>query len=375
MLLILFQLFAQFVFLTGGVLLAVFPTSVIGIFIGRIFVGHATGLTYLTMLANCGEIPTLWNRGTITSLIQLALSLGIFVFTICNTIVTSESNPHHLNRVIGCITVLIIVLTYVCHHFIGIESPVYLLATEKYSDASILMRDLRNENYESRETRYEYEQIRIMVIEDSLEMNSVFKTKSFYLMLFVKFLATFMFTQPLNYIKIALVSEYIELWSFQATLLMGVKVLVSLIPIFSIDGHGRRCHILWLSRFTAIVLVGLGIAVIFKTWVVTIIVFIVEIMTGMGLTMAVDTLCTEVFSTRKKGTGLSFLLSVENVVHIILIALTMTMELSKTFYYVTVFLSAILIWVLGIIEIPETRRLTLKEARKRFHGIDFSCKM
>lgn len=349
--------------------------------LARLFIGYGFGMTYLTLLALSGELSSKLNRGMITSLIQLSITIGIFVFSLTNDLILGTGH-YKLNRVIAILSLLLIVIAYILNYFITTESPVYLLGIEKYSDASLLIKRLRDEEHESSDTRYEYEQMRIMVLQDQMERRlTIFKSSTFYFLLCIKTLSIFTFTNPLNYIRLTMATPNmgpIFGYHFHATILIFVKLLISLIPLFTMDIIGRRAHIIWTGRILPFILIFLGICVILNAkWVVWIPLVLYEIATGLGLLMAIDTISTEIFLTCKKGTGLSFAIFIENVLQIILLSPSIFIgpTTSKVFHYVPIFITAFLVVFLGFIEIPETKNKSLKEARKKYRSIRFQFKL
>lgn len=363
-------------YIIGGTILSIFPVPIVSIFIARVIFGYCFGLTYLTMIAKCGEISSLWNRGTLISCIQLSFTLGIFIFTMLNAFYKNEILMN-LNRIIAGVTIAIAVFSYILNYCLGVESPVFLFQNDKYSEAINLMKKLRNEEHESRDTRYEYEELRLMTLEDSLEGSSIFYQKTFYFILLLKTLVTLTFTNPINFARIFLASKYISninAVAVQSVLLISVRILTTIFPIVTMDSFGRRIHILWTARLTTLILIVMGILAIIDTWSIVIFLFIYEAVTGFGMHATVDTFSSEIFSTKKKGIGLSFLVCVESIIHLLLSVLAIQVNMSD-FYYLIMFFTAIFTLLMGFMEIPETRRLTLREARKRFHRIEFNFKL
>lgn len=333
-------------------------------------------MTYLTIIAKAGEIASIWNRGMLISFIQLFLMLGIFLFTLLYALYIKDKLIN-LNRMIAGITIAIAVFSYILNYALGVESPVYLFRNEKYSDASNLMKRLRGEEHESRDTLYEYEQLRVMVLEDSVVTSSIFYQKTFYFILLLKIFATLTFTNPINMARIILATQKIgdiNSIAWQGVLLISVRILSTLFPIITMDSFGRRIHIIWTARLTTIVLIVMGILTITDTWAIVVFLCLYEVVTGFGMHAAVDTFSTEIFSTEKKGIGLSFLICVESIIHLLLTVISVAVNMSN-FYYLIMFFTAIFTLLMGFIEIPETRRLTLREARKRFHRIEFNFKL
>lgn len=284
----------------------------------------------------------------------------------------------NVNRMVAGITIAISAFSYIFNYALGVESPVYLFRNEKPSDANNLMKKLRGEEEsESRDTQYEYEQMRLMVLEDSVETSSIFYQKTFYFILVLKIFATLTFTNPINYARIAIATDKIgpiNSIAWQGVLLISARILASFVPIVTMDSFGRRVHIIWIARLTTILLIVMGILVITDTWAIVIFLFLYEAITGFGMNATVDTFSAEIFSTEKKGIGLSFLVCVESIIHLLLTVITVEVNMSN-FYYLIMFFTAIFTLLMGFMEIPETRRLTLREARKRFHRIEFNFKL
>lgn len=323
------------------------------------------------MLAYTGEISQKQNRGAITSLIYISTTIGILIFCIVNTL-TNGAYKYDMNRIFGCVTAVLSGASFICILWLTQESPLYLLLEDTRVKAVGTLLKLRGEQIESAETEEELEKMQILINDDKNDNKSIFKNQSIYFMLALKFLSVLTFNYSINTIRLFMVEESIgpiNEYSVQPVFLVIVRLVSALIPFITLDLYGRRFHIIWTARGCSICLILSAIIVGTTNWTPIVSVFLYEIVQGFGLQMAIDVISTEIFTTKKKGTALGFVIFFESFLQLLILSITLLVTITDTYTIIVFSVFGVLIGLLSFLKIPETKNLFMKDARNVYYGV------
>lgn len=279
----------------------------------------------------------------------------------------------------GIVSGVLSLISLVISYFFTYESPVALISQDLDSDAQECLVKLRNEKYITLTIREDFHALKEMVSRDSRQEGSIYKISNFYFYILLKLLAITVFNYPLNMTRLAIVQSTVRPffgYNLQSFLLALLRFIFGLVTVFIVDETGRRMILIWSIRFGAVIALPLAITFVSNAYMAMgIFNFIFECMTSFGLLTIVDVYSGEIFTTKKKGTGLSLVNCYEQVLHIILLNIGILVGLQFAVTTVFLFLTTILLVLFSFLHYPETKRLPLIEATKKFMGVKFNWKL
>lgn len=346
--------------------------SIIGMIFGRLIAGYSYGCAYIGLIVYAAEISTKYNRGKLTALMHLGLTLGVLIFTVIIPF-TAANEEFGIIIAIGVISGVLSLIALVINHFFTYESPVALIIQDLDSDAQESLVKLRSEKYITNDIRENFQSIKDMVTRDLRYNGTIYKIPTFYFLLLLKLIAIVVFSYPVNVTRLNLAKSTIVAfygYNLQSLLLALVRTLISIAVVFVVDVTGRRLLMTWSIRISA--LLGFALAISFAASaynVATVFNFGFELSSSFGILMIVDIYSGEAFTTSKKGIGLSLVNCFENLLHIILIFIGVLAGIEFVVSVVFLFITAAVLLIGGFISYPETKKMSLVEATKRFLGI------
>jgi hypothetical protein len=346
------------------------------IFPARIFAGLGFGLAYPAVLIHACEVAVPQLRAMIVGCIPFAVTFGVFSASSSLLPVHATRNYEvDPTRTIGINGVVIIVSGLIIAAFFNRESPVFLIKKHRDQEALDIMIRLRSESYETSEIRKDFEDMKLMVFEDSKSNVNIFDKKNrcqLYFIVLLKIIVVASFNMPLNLIFLEATETkfYNGENDPSGMILSGIKWIIMLIMTFFIDQDRKK--------FYKISCGLAGTALIFLSilpqymedkideWTKTVVAaIIVQISSGLAMGMLPDIYATEAFDTKKKPLALAFALAVEFSAQIGFVIM---------FYYFDVEPTHLIggcgtFTVIGVIVscfLPNTSGLSLREARNNF---------
>lgn len=258
--------------------------------IGRFLCGISAGCYSFVLPIYVGEISTNEIRGTLLSLFQVALNLGVlFVFTI----------GHFSTLIILNIVCMSIPIIYSLAFLILPESPPFLISQHREAEAENSLKKLRGKFYK---TGDEIDALKAKQEESELQKKSfveVFKTKST-MKAFIIIMLQFLFFQMsgingvLLYATTIFVEAGINLEPGIASIIVSfVQVLATFISIVFVDRFGRKILLCLSNGFMCLSLIGIasyftlkdaGESVESLSWLplLSLCIFVIAFSAGMG---------------------------------------------------------------------------------------------
>lgn len=362
----------------------------IGILFGRIMAGLGHGLVYNVVIVHAGENSMKQIRGIITASINCFLWSSIFIGSLLiATVQMGVSTTISSDRMIGIFGLAFSVFALMYTTFWTEESVVYLLNRGKLGEALELMSKLRNEPETSSKISDDFEETRLMVNRDKLENQNIFKNnneKPLVLMVVLKFLHVltnnFLFNWTFMIITVKIMPPGNRRMS--PVVLTAVRFIGSVLQTFLGDTFGRKTFLNTSCALSCVTVLILEIMLISVTdytkiteWVVSTLCILFQFFVAFGVDPMHNVILSEAFGTSKKNWSVVFVNLCENVAHIFIIGICFVDgAIIETTYHLVLFISVTLILILVVISVfylPESRGLSLSQARDVFRNITTRC--
>lgn len=371
-------LLSNFLLLFSSGALIAYPVDFYVVVFTRYFAGIAHGLCYVTIISHLSENCTKWIRAMHASANFLFLNIGLVISLpaiIAYANGKLDVHPLRVNGIVCC--VISIIAIYFTIKF-SKESVIDLINAGHDIKALRTMQYLRCENFETTCIRDDFDDMKMMILEDkTIDSSSIItdsNLKPLMLTLLLKVAFVLSFNNSLNVIRLNV--HFANDFILVCTLLP--RVLIGFIVIYTIE-HGRRIHFITSSTLTAIVIIILGFLKLFQLQynLIDLILFIIyEIAVSLGVGSVSCVYDSEAFRTIKKTKSIAFTSIIEQILQIIFILLTIFIfnDASRVFELkfseeIFLFSSAALLIVITIYmfyHIPETKAVSIRRTRNMF---------
>ena len=339
----------------------------------RLLAGWAFGISYVTTLVHGGEIVHQRQRGLVLTSVNFMLMIGVMTLGAL-TIAPQQEGTMPAIRLIGIVSGVIVVMTFMIMSFFVQESPVGLIMDKKDEEALKIMIKVRSETQENFDIRTQFIELKTMVEEDALRNTGLFKDQNlvpFEIILLMKIAFVLSFNWPLNNIILHSVDMSADGVDLTEIFLMTARYIPIMIGLFTID-LARRPHFLISALGSSVMLISIGIifaAMDAPSNTLLIILWIVfQIFAGMGLGFTGDVMASEAFNSYKKLRSIGILTFTESALQIILIWSFFLVDLhSQRFIILIVFGVIMLAIVIRLFfKLPETARMSIRQSRSEF---------
>lgn len=353
----------------------------------------AHGIVQVTSLIYAGEIACKELRGSVVSFFFQCTLFGIFVFSLFGYLLdaTKLDSKFEINRAIGVTIFFILILVMGQIFFIKYESPVTLLQKNDPEMALAVFAKLRGEENASDYTKKEFEELDVMVQEDTKDSYNIFIDGNWQPLIYVtlmRFIATLTFNFPINFIRGLYV--FLTLHSngdlndnTGQLLLAGVAVITHLILMSLVDVIGRKPLFTMSAGLSGILLIVAG--VVFNNENIYILVSVdkygvmfiaFEFLCALGARAIPDVTTSEAFAIKKKPLSIAITFVIEHILHIIITAATFDKTFTRDYIVGIMIAFGVLIIIATValqIVVPETKRTSLRDSTALMkHKMQFS---
>ncbi|XP_052872916.1 uncharacterized protein LOC128278269 [Anopheles cruzii] len=356
------------------------PHNLYAITVVRCLAGLAHGLALPLVLIHGGEILLKELRGVIMAAVNFCMVCGVLLGAVLYTVDTEPLDAHRLIGIVGlCYMLMAVFLNY----FVCYESPVFLVQRKRDADAIQSMMKLRNESSETWEIRNELTEIKAMLAEDEQTSTSIFRDgnlRPLVLLGMAKVASVLSFNYAVNSIKLYVIDVALksDSYSIATVVLLSIRSLIGLAGIFAVDLVGRRALVLVSCVSTALAMIAMAIAYLatdhLSADVGMAIFFACEVGASLGITFVPDVLCSEAFNTRKKALSIVAVQALEQVLHVIIFAITFDWNFrDQDRYGGTLLVAGLPMLVVAYAlyrKLPETTKMSIRQARIEFYKRD-----
>ncbi|XP_059611025.1 uncharacterized protein LOC132257961 [Phlebotomus argentipes] len=361
-----------FISVIGNAPLIGFPNESIVIILCRILAGVSHGFIYITTIIHASENAIKEIRGLILASIHFCIIASVFTTSIMMAIGQEavDSDGYEPNMVIGIIGTVYSLLAAMCVPCLTYESVVFLIERQRYSEAIRNIIKLRNESVETWEIKNDFDEMKLMVVEDVRTSKSIFKDgnlRPLFLLLLVKFLFILSFNYSLNMIKFLAVDE-ILMGHWSSAWLFGIRLTAGTFALCFMDVFGRRIFLAVSAGGTSISLLIYGFLNLGALDGSYVGIIASEVFLGLGLGSVADVLFSEAFSSRKKVLSMIVVTVFDYVIQMALILSFLNVP-TRSYEDAFVFTTGGLMIVITIflyLQLPETRYMSLRQTRDEF---------
>ncbi|KAJ6649717.1 H(+)/hexose cotransporter 1 [Pseudolycoriella hygida] len=376
------------IMLIGNLLLIIWDGETAAIIVGRIILGAAHGAVFVTLITHAGENAAHNMRGTVVSTLNASLYAGIFVSVVLSgTVRFIWQNPVTLSaeRIIGILGALISALSIICSLIATVETIPFLLYRNDRVNAMTNLKFLRDAPFETSELKQELDEFDVMIAQDKQNSGNIFTNgngKPLLLMTMMRLMVALTNNVLINVIAITFSTQLLSVFNIRLVPLIVVapRLGMALIQIFYADVFKRKLQIFLSAASAATVIILFGIllntltAFTFRDLYVHGILFAVlwlifQFSCGIGMDQMQDVYLSEAFSTAKKPWSIAFVTAFEHLFHIFMIGMyrvdiTTSVQLNALIFCTGIVV--LLIAVILVFTLPETRRVSLRSARDLF---------
>lgn len=360
---------------TSAICFILYPTNISIIQIARIISSLGNGMVYLVLLIHASELSIPRIRGYHVSIISFCHFIGVLLTTSnLSEVYKTRSYENDPTKMLGYSGLICIVSSLLLALLFNRESPVYLIQKYKEKEAMNNLMRLRSELHESLSIRDEFNELVLMVKEDSQStMNITHYCYQFITVIIFKSLFVFSFNMPLNmyFLDLAKTHFYDGEVDNTGLYLLSARLIAMMVAMVFIDF--KRIQLFIFSS------VGSGVILIFlwqypvqdDSIYSAIISIAFQVFAGFGISIISDIYLVDSVNTRIKPIFILLTTIYEVLLHIILIV--------SYFYFKIIISNFLLIFgvmmTLAIIAypfnsknkiFPDTSGLSLRKARNKF---------
>lgn len=311
----------------------------------------------------------------VVSTVHLCLIVGIFstsssLFPVYDTrqYQVDPTKTLGMNGLICILTGLLIAI------FFNRESPVFLIKKYREEDAIKIMIRLRSESHETADIRRDFNELKLMAMEDGRSNLNIFDKQNrwpLFVVFVMKVIFVASFNLPLNlvWLEAAEIELYNGTNDASGMFLSGTRFIVILVMMFFIDVKHIKFYMISavvssLVLFTAIYSIDSSGGTMDQRNVLVILAFIFQASSGAGIGILSDVYATEAFNTKKKPFSIAFVSAIEFGLQILFVAVFFYVQYSLL-SILAVFAVTLAIGVLAFF-IPDTSGMSLRNARNKF---------
>lgn len=380
--------------IVGNVLFIIWDQDGEALAVGRLLMGLAHGIAYVTLITHAGENASKKLRGTTLSIINCMLYSGIFVSVVITGTVRYETviQPETISsgRIVAIVGVVLAIASIGCTIWKNMESVPYLLHSNNQVQAMENLKELRGAARETLALTIEMEELHLMVTQDKRDNWNMFtdnNAKPLGLMILMRLMVALTNNMLINFVAIIMVEGmffFINFTPFNERLvpliIVAPRLAMSIVQIFYADVLKRKIQLIVSSILAPITLIVIGIVYNaapitsinqLRTVAIVIVVLwlLFQFSCSIGMDQMQDVYLSEAFSTAKKRWSLPIVVGVEHMLHILMIGMYFVGVTSDVHMSIIIFVSGGVVLVLAIVLVlilPETRNMSLKQAKDSF---------
>lgn len=358
--------------------------------LGRFIAGLGHGIAYVTTISHGAENVIKEMRGRLISSIHFLIYSSVFTLSIVMMYSYPFTGGIRTERMVGILAVAFSIMGLAFTPCLTYESIVYLLYGNDEQHALENMIKLRSESVVTWNISNDLQELKLMVTEDRLKSRNITKDSNLrplLLMLALSVVTGLSSNLILNTNLIEITKKsFIDLGesindtdpnmsSIATVILVTFRFAAGIVMVLFGDLFSRKK----ILRLTAgVSAMSLLIAQILSrytleytngiNWISGVFVVAFQIFIGAGVESMQHVLMSEAFSTAKKYWSIAFIAVIESLIQIAIIAISFIDE-GDIFVSIFVYCSIVLIALMTVLlhmKLPETRGISLRQARDEF---------
>ncbi|XP_012157466.1 uncharacterized protein LOC101457799 [Ceratitis capitata] len=377
----LFMLFGAFLVIIGGIIFTSVPYNYTAILAARYINGFAIGSATLVFLVHASEIAATENRGLCLWLEQNSMTVGIVIQVVYTSQWTSQVY-FAADRLHGIIAIIFGVLAICCAHF-TVESPIYFIRQCDDVRALNCLRQLQRPEYASPQALQMLldEQKTYVVETETVEWRDTLIQSPMLRLLLYRSMVAFGFSLPMN--EAMKVANLVVLgdYEWQPIVFVILRVGGTFSSLYMFDVTGRKLVSLVALLCTAVLSIAIGgeyddelnVVSEHHMSVVCVLSQVFQFFAGLFAPSS-SVYLSEAFPMKLKPFFIAGCLTLQQVIHIIVICTFHFNTYAMYMYALFVGILMLILFVVFVSTMPETRKTTLVEAQIRFRTLlNFKC--
>lgn len=330
-------------------------------------------------------------RGRLISSVNFLIYSSVFTLTVITMYAYPYPGGIQTEQMVGIMAIVFAVMGIMFTPCITYESVVFLLYRNNDREAVECMMKLRNESVVTWNISNDLEEMKLMVTEDRLKNRNITKDNNMRpLLLMIAFSCLSVLTSNLvlntHLIKMTMLSfmadrgvysENVDtpnIATIAAMVLSVFRFSVGMIPILFGDSFGRKKCLRLSAGLSVVCLLMAHTLSLFLfnysngvNWIPGVFAVAFQLFVGIGVESMQQVLTSEAFSTAKKYWSIACVAISDSVLQIVIIGLAFIGDglFVTIFVYCSIVIIA-LITVLLYMKLPETRGISLRQARDEF---------
>lgn len=372
----LFVLLGAFLVIIGGIIFTSVPYNYSAILAARYINGIAIGSTTLTFLLHASEIAATENRGFCLWLEQNSMTIGVVIQVVYTSQWTSQVY-FAADRLHGIFAIIFGVLAICLAHFI-VESPIFFIRQCDDARALNCLRQLQRPEYAAPQTlQVLLHQLKTYVVEtETVEWRDTLVQSPLLRLLLYRSMVAFGFSLPMN--EAMKVANLVVLrdYEWQPIVFVILRVGGTFSSLYMFDVTGRKLVSLVALLLTAVLSIAIGgeyvdeLSVVseYHMSVICVLSQLFQFFAGLYAPSS-SVYLSEAFPMSLKPYFIAACLTLQQVIHIIVICTFHFNTFSMYAYTLFVGILMLALFVVFAVTMPETRKTTLGEAQMRFRKL------
>ncbi len=379
----------------GNILIIIWDEYGEAIGTGRILMGIAHGIAFVTVITNAGENAAKNMRGTVLSIINCMIYTGIFVSVVITGAVryTWWGYPESISgdRIVAIVGVISVVAAIGCTVMLTVESVPFLLKMNSHDQAKMNLKHLRGLSHETLALTQEMEEFHLMSVQDKQDNWNIFaagNAKPLMLMILMRLTVALTNNFLFNAVALSFTAQMFHINNIRLVpvALVAPRLTMAFVQIFYADVFKRKLQFGLSFLFASPTLIILGIVantVVAYTFHQLLVVNVAlgvmwiffQFTCSMGMDQMQDVYLSEAFSTAKKHWSIAFVAGTEHLFHIFMIGMFFVGVSVTAHINAIIFVTAVAVILFGIVLVfvlPETHNMSLKQAKDAFKNYTFS---
>lgn len=301
---------------------------------GRLLAGVGHGLIYIATIIHASENVIKEMRGRLLSLINFVMISTIFLSTLLCAVNSSKNNDF----IIGILGLVFSVVALMLTPLMPYESVVFLLRRGDERKALENLSKLRSETSETTSIQSELQDLKNMLEQDKSISANIFidqNVRPLFLVTIMRIMAILANNIIINTVMIA--GTHVLLYHVDvpenALILATIRFAVSFVPLIWSDTFLHKTMLNYStvvsSSFT--LLVGIMMVAIsgYEIIFYFALFFFVQAFSSFGIDPMQHIVTSEAFSTAKKPWSITFTTTIENILHIVVIVVFSTVNITE----------------------------------------------
>lgn len=342
--------------------------------IARFLAGFVYGFMYIVLMTHIADNVMKLVRGYIATDFSIWSKLGVLL-----AIGFNVKSMTFMRWIFNVILLAIPIVSMVLTRFLTYEPITRLLQMELEIEARTVLDESRNRLFDREIIQHEIDERKLMFSEDYEDKSQrsgfhriFIGRNALTIVLMICLRLLHMFTSNLYIFLLSATSMHSEIPFVMLMIIIAVRIIVLLIPKYSIDKLGRKNLLLASGLGSGILLIPFAANsmkyITIRDDLVGMITLSIHIFTALGIDPVQHIYACEAFSLSKRNASLAIVTSVEYILHAtIIILLLLEQKFPLEILLLISPFAVIFLTIILFVLLPETKAMALRRCRDKFN--------